>query len=45
MTGHDVAMSLALISLKIHRIFARHTLTRHMHIHQRKGFSGFSALI
>ena len=45
MTRHDVAMSLALIDLKIHRIFARHTHTRHMHIHQRKGLSGFSALI
>ena len=28
MTRHDVAMSLALISLKIHRIFARRTHTR-----------------
>ena len=42
---HDVAMSLALIDLKIHRIFARRTRTRHMHIHLRKGLSGFSALI
>ena len=42
---HDVAMSLALIDLKIHRIFARRIHTRHMHIHQRKGLSGFSALI
>ena len=41
----DVAMSLALIDLKIHRIFARSTHTRHMHIRQRKGLSGFSALI
>ena len=45
MTRHDVAMSLALIGLKIHRIFARHTHARDMHIHQRKGLSGFSALI
>ena len=45
MTRHDVAMSLALIDLKIHRIFARRTHTRHIHIHQRKGLSGFSALI
>ena len=45
MTRHDVVMSLALIDLKIRRIFARHTHTRHMHIHQRKGLSGFSALI
>ena len=45
MTRHDVAISFALIGLKIHGIFARRTLTRHMHIHQRKGFSGFSALI
>ena len=44
-TRHDVAISLALISLMIHRIFARHKYTRHMHIHQRKGLSGFSALI
>ena len=45
MTRHDVAMSHALIGLKIHRIFARrtHTINRHMHIH--KGLSGFSALI
>ena len=41
MTRHDVAMSLALIG----RIFARRTHTTHMHIHQRKGLSGFSALI
>ena len=33
MTRHDVAMSLALIGLKIHSIFARRTHTRHMHIH------------
>ena len=45
MTRHDVAISLALIDLKIPRIFARRTHTRHMHIHQRKGLSGFSALI
>ena len=45
MTRHDVAMSLALIGLKVHRIFARRTHTRHMHTHQRKGLSGFSALI
>ena len=45
MTRHDVAVSLALIDLKIHSIFARRTHTRHMHIHQRKGLSGFSALI
>ena len=45
MTRHDVAMSLALIGLKIHRIFARRTHARDMHIHQRKGLSGFSALI
>ena len=45
MTRHDVAMFLALIGLKIHRIFARRTHTRHMHIHQRKGLSRFSALI
>ena len=44
-TRHDVAMSLAPIGLKIHRIFARRTHTRHMHIHQRIGLSGFSALI
>ena len=44
MTRHDVDMSLALIGLKIHRIFARRTHTRHIHIHQRKGLSGFSAL-
>ena len=42
---HDVAISLALIDLKIHRIFARCTHTRHMHTHQRKGLSGFRALI
>ena len=46
MTRHDVAMSLALIDPKIHRIFARRTHSRHMHIHQGKGgLSGFSALI
>ena len=45
MTRHDVAMSLALIGLKLHRIFARHTHTRHRHIQQRKGLPGFSALI
>ena len=33
MTRHDVAMSLALIGLKIHRIFARRTHARHIHIH------------
>ena len=33
MTRHDVAMSLALIGLKIHRIFFRRTHSRHMHIH------------
>ena len=44
MTRHNVAMSLALIDLKIHRIFARRTHTRH-NIHQRKGLSGFSARI
>ena len=32
MTRHDVAMSLALIGLKIRRIFARRTHSRHMHI-------------
>ena len=45
MTRHDVAISLALIGPKIRRIFARRTHTRQMHIHQRKGLSGFSALI
>ena len=45
MTRHDVAMSLAMIGLKIHRIFARRTHTRYMHIHKSKGLSGFSALI
>ena len=43
---HDVAMSLALIDLKIHRIFARPTHnSRHKHIRQRKGLSEFSVLI
>ena len=47
MTRHDVTMSLALIGPKIHRIFSRrtHTINRHMHLHQRKEPSGFSALI
>ena len=47
MTRHDVAMSLALIDLKIHRIFALCTHTRHndMHTNQRKELSRFSALI
>ena len=45
MTRHDVAMPLVLIGPKIRRIFARRTHTRQMHIHQRKGLSGFSALI
>ena len=31
MTRHDVAMSLALFDLMIHRIFACRTHTRHMH--------------
>ena len=44
MTRHGVAMSLALIALKIHRIFARRTHTTHAHT-QKKGLSGFSALI
>ena len=35
MTRHDVVMSLAMIGLKIRRIFARCTHTRHMHIHRR----------
>ena len=45
MTRHDVAMCLALIDPNTHRIFARRTHSRHMHIHQRKGLSGFSALM
>ena len=46
MTKYDVVMSPALIGLQIHSIFARrtHTLDTYMHIHQRKGLSGLSAL-
>ena len=43
MTRHGVAMSLALIGLKIHRIFARRTHTTHAHT-QKKGSPGSAPL-
>ena len=41
---HDVAMSLALIGLMIHLIFARRTHTRDIHYTKEKGSPGSAPL-